>query len=79
MPEKIVHLAPKEPGVFVCPEHQEYGCTGTSGRRRLKFLRSLSEQWGCVVTRHDVYRCPVCRGKFVSTNGGEPEPAAEWI
>lgn len=74
MTEKTVQLAPEKPVKFDCPE-----CACDGWKHRLKFKRSSSEQWGCCVTRHDVYKCPGCRGKFVSTNGREPDLAAEWL
>lgn len=75
--QKTVHLAPPEPPRLKCPE-----CSiddPSPNRRHLTLLRSFSEQWGYVVTRHDVYRCRYCRTKFVSTNGREPEIAADWV
>lgn len=74
MKEKVVHLAPDKPAKLDCPE-----CACAGWKHRLRFKRSMSEQWGCVVTRHDVYRCPGCGGKFVATNGREPRLAADWI
>lgn len=79
---EYVHLAPPEPLLHKCPE-----CTVSETRRfphdnkvfRLTYLRSLHETWGTCITRHDVYRCRACRGKFVSTNGREPELAADWV
>lgn len=73
-PNKTVTLAPEKPPKFHCPE-----CAVEGVKTTIRFLRSLSEQWGCVVTRHDVYSCRKCRTKLVSTNGGEPEIAADWI
>lgn len=73
--DKLIHLAPATPREFKCPECRVEGCP----RQPLKFLRSLPEQWGTVVTWHDVYRCQRCKEKFVSTNGRAPEIAATWV
>lgn len=61
--------------MFLCPEcdDPEYGNT----KVYLRFGYSFSEQWGPVVTRHDFSRCPNCRNTFVSTNGRDPERAAD--
>ena len=71
---ELVQLAPKEPVKHNCPDCKENGT-----KCRLRYLRSFYEQWGSVVTRHDVYRCRKGCGKFVSTNGREPELAADWV
>lgn len=74
-PEELVHLAKERqrPAPF-CPE-----CACNDTKSRLRFLHSFSEQWGCVVTRHDVYCCRNGCGRFVSTNNREPELAAPGI
>lgn len=86
-----VQCAPPEPLLHKCPDceaNEEEGRlnrkkAGIGGIRkqthRLTYLRSFTEQWGCVVTRHDVYRCRNCGEKWVSTNGREPEVAAPGI
>lgn len=79
---EYVYLAPKEPLLHKCPDCTENEKSVKAYLRktyRLTYLRSLGETWGCVVTRHDVYRCRTCREKWVSTNGREPEVAAPGI
>ncbi len=66
------HIAPPHPYWLKCPE-----CECNKDQVWLKFHHSWSEQWGTVVTRHDFYRCPHCKDTFVSTNGGDPELAAD--
>ncbi len=73
------NLAPEKPPKLQCPNDGEYGCHGPSKRRHITFLYSVSEAWGSVVTRHDVYRCRCCHTRFVSTNGGEPQEASDQI
>ncbi len=60
--------------MFLCPECDtpEYKV-----KAYLRFGYSLPEAWGRVVTRHDFSRCPNCKDTFVSTNGGDPELAAD--
>lgn len=70
-PEKTVLLAPKKPNQFNCPE-----CDVDNEKTPLKFKHSVTTQWGCCVTRYDYYRCKLCRQKFVSTNGQDPDLAA---
>lgn len=79
-------LAPPEPLLHRCPDctaEEEDWVKRTKAlvRKvyRLQYLRSLSEQWGSCITRHDVYRCRNCRAKYVSTNGGEPQVAADGL
>lgn len=77
-----VRLAPPEPLLHKCPDCTEQESTLPAYRRkvyRLTYLRSLGETWGKCVTRHDVYRCRNCREKWVSTNGREPDVAADWV
>lgn len=87
----VTELAPPEPLLHKCPDctaneeegvhnRKKAGKSGIPARvHRLTYLRSLGETWGSVRTRHDVYRCRACRGKFVSTNGREPEAAADHV
>lgn len=70
--DELVHSAPPHPYAFVCPD-----CGDDYPDAYLRFGYSMSEQWGCVVTRHDFSRCPVCKGTYVSTNGGEPDLACD--
>lgn len=79
---EYVRLAPEVPLLHLCPDCTENEKSVKAYLRktyRLTYLRSLGETWGCVVTRHDVYRCRNCREKWVSTNGREPEVAAPDI
>lgn len=69
---EYLHLAPPEPLLHKCPD-----CLAEKAEVRLTYLRSLGETWGTVVTRHDVYRCRSCKTKWVSTNGREPDVAAD--
>ncbi len=73
-PENIKCIAPPHPYWFYCPEcdTEEYKV-----KAWLKFHYSTTETWGTVQTRHDFYRCPNCKDTFVSTNGREPELAAD--
>lgn len=68
---ELVRLAPLTPRTFLCPE-----CRADRVKTTLRFRHSSSEQWGCVVTRHDYYSCRRGHGRFVSTNGSPPETAA---
>lgn len=79
---RTIVIAPPKPLLHECPDcTEEEKATPAYKRRvyRLTYLRSLHEQWGDVVTRHDVYRCRVCRTKWVSTNGREPEVTIDDI
>lgn len=69
--DKVINLAPPEPLKFHCPE-----CAVDNHKAGLRYTENMSEQWGCVVTRHDFYRCRSCHQRFVSTNGGKPEIAS---
>ncbi len=88
---EYTHFAPPEPLLHKCPDCEANEDEGVQNRKklgiggvsrtthRLTYLRSLGETWGTCVTRHDVYRCRACRTKWVSTNGREPEAAADHI
>jgi hypothetical protein len=54
-----------------CPERSEYGC-----EKPIVFVYAWNiEEFGMPV-RHAYYRCPTCRTRLVSTNGGPPELAS---
>lgn len=86
-----VRLYPPEPLLHKCPDCMANEAEGLHNRRkaskrdipmkvfRLTYVRCRHERWGTCVTRHDVYRCRACRGKFVSTNGREPQAAAHYM
>lgn len=88
---EMLMLAPPEPLLHKCPDCMANEEEGIRNRKKLKirgvpvkvhrltYLRSFTETWGTCVTRHDVYRCRSCRTKWVSTNGREPEVAADRI
>jgi hypothetical protein len=58
---------------FTCPEASEYGCKGKSGQKKLHFLYGYDASEYGMDVRYDWYRCSVCRSRFVSKNGGEPQ------
>lgn len=86
-----MYLAPPEPLLHKCPDCEANEDEGVRNRKKLKirdinrkthrltFLHSFTEQWGTCVTRHDVYRCRGCGERWVSTNGREPQVAAQGI
>lgn len=79
---EYVYLAPAEPLLHKCPdctENERASKARVKKTYRLTFLHSFTETWGCVVTRHDVYRCRGCGERWVSTNGREPDVAAPGI
>lgn len=75
-----VLLAPPRPLLWECPDCTAEEASAPPYLRRtftMRFGYSLTEQWGCVVTRHDFYKCRECRETYVSTNGRGPDVAAD--
>lgn len=51
-----------------CPE-----CSIEGVKHRLGFLHMTRTQWGSVITQYDYFRCRHGHGRFVTTNGREPQ------